>query len=640
MHRRRELETGVPFDGVVSRPRRRGDTVAAVSSAARSHVADEDTAPGSQDRTAGRERGRGARVRLVAIRFTQWWGTPAAVDLMVGLIYLAFAFWLFRGLWPDPATRAIADNVNDQSLIEWFLANGTLVWTGDFSLVSDRLNAPVGVNLMSNASHIAHGVIMAPVTFLFGVPVSFALLVAINLAATAAGWYLLFARGLRLGRGAALVGGAVAGFAPGMIAQSNSHLHMTAQWLVPPIVWCVIRLTRVETAKQAVRPAVGLALLVTVQVFLGEEVLYLTALTMALFAVAYAVSRPRWAREVAGPFLLGMLIAVGISIILLAYPLSVQFAGRQHTSNAPFASAAFYSDVASYFLFSPLSLAGSAEAGRLATSSAEYNTYLGLPLVLVLLAIAAWRLRSPVTIAVMVSAAVMTLLSLGPNVTFEGRHTGWLSPYGWIADVPVISAALPTRYSLALIPLIAVLLAYGLHAAARTEGFLRLAVPVAVAASLLPLTPMPLATTDRRPVPTFISSGAWRQCVPEAGVLVPVPLPTPKKPDSMRWPAAANVRFAIPEGFFIGPHGPRGKSSIGIYPQPTSQLLASVAATGAVPDVDNEMRAQARKDLEFWRADCVALAHGPTEAALHRTLEALLGPGTRIADTWTWKINH
>src|SRR4029079_644505 len=127
-----------------------------------------------------------------------------------------------------------------------------LVWKGDFSLVTDRLNAPDGVNLMSNASHILHGVLMAPVTVLFGPGVSFAVLVALNLAATATGWYLLFARELRLHRGAAMVGGIFTGFAPGMIAQSNSHLHMPAQWLVPPIVWFVLRLTRARTPRQIV----------------------------------------------------------------------------------------------------------------------------------------------------------------------------------------------------------------------------------------------------------------------------------------------------------------------------------------------------------------------------------------------------
>jgi hypothetical protein len=614
-----------------------------VSRTARYHAADEAEAagPGHRDGPAPPVGlGPASLARRLGVRFTQWWGTPAAFDLMICLAYVAFSFWLTAGLWPHPTTRAIADNVNDQALIEWFLANGTLIWTGDFSLVSDRLNAPVGVNLMSNASHILHGMIMAPVTVMFGAPVSFALLVALNLSATAAGWYLLLVRGLGLGRGAAMVGGAFAGFAPGMIAQSNSHLHMTAQWLVPPMIWCVIRMTRVTALRQLLAPAVGLALLVTAQIFLGEEVLYLTVLTMAIFAIVYAAIRWRWARQVAGPFLLGMVIAVAVAVILLAYPLWVQFAGRQHTSNAPFGPEFFYSDLASFVVFSPLSLAGTEEAGKLATSPAEYNTYLGLPLLLVVAAIAVWRWRSPVTIAVVVSSLVMAVLSLGPYITMEGERTGWLSPYMWIAHVKVISSALPTRYALALIPLIAVLLAYALHDAARGRGFGRVAIPVAVAAALLPIAPVPLATADRPAVPTFISSGAWRQCAPEGGVIVPVPLPTPKQPDTMRWPAAANVAFAIPEGFFIGPHGAGGKSSIGIYPRPTSQLLAGVATTGSVPEIDDDVRAQAQDDIQFWQADCVALAHGPREAALRETLEALLGPGTRIADTWTWKITR
>ena len=28
------------------------------------------------------------------------------------------------------------------------------------------------------------------------------------------------------------------------------------------------------------------------------------------------------------------------------------------------------------------------------------------------------------------------------------------------------------------------------------------------------------------------------------------------------------------------------------------------------------------------------------ETALHATLDQLLGPGTVIADTWTWKVSH
>lgn len=120
--------------------------------------------------------------------------------------------------------------------------------------------------------------------------------------------------------------------------------------------------------------------------------------------------------------------------------------------------------------------------------------------------------------------------------------------------------------------------------------------------------------------------------------MVPVPLPTPQNPDLMRWPAAANVAFAIPEGFFIGPYGPGGKSSIGTYPRPTSQMLATVARTGTIPEISDATRARAQADLAFWRADCVALAPGPQEAPLRATLEQLLGPGTVIAGTVTWRV--
>jgi hypothetical protein len=555
-------------------------------------------------------------------------------------MYLAFAAWLSHNLWPDPATRALAQNVNDQALVEWFLAHAVLVWKGDFSLLTDRLNSPDGVNLMSNASHILQGVLMAPVTVLFGAAVSFALLVALNLAATASGWYLLFARGLRLHRGAAIVGALFAAFAPGMISQSLSHLHMTAQWLVPPIVWCVIRLTRVRRQREAVLTALGLSGLVCAQLLLGEEVLFLTVLTLVVFAVVYAAIRWRWARTVAPTFLAGMVLAVGVSMIVLVYPLWFQFGGPHHTPNAPFAPQFYYADLASYFVFSPMSLAGSDDAGRLASSHTELNAFFGLPLLVVLLGCAVWRRRSPAVVAATLTGLIMLYLSLGVDVTLDGEKTGWPSLYRHFADIPVVNGALPTRYSLAVVALIAVVLANTVDAAIRTRGVCRVAVPTAIVAALLPLTPMPLQATDRAPVPEFITTGAWRQCAPEGGVIVPVPLPTPTAPDSMRWASAADAAFGLPEGFFIGNYGPGGRASVGTYKRPTSKLLADVATAGAIPDITDATRAQARADLAFWRADCVALAHGPNEGVLRTALERLLGPGTPIADTWTWKVSR
>jgi len=619
--------------------RRAGDTVARVKSTGRPTTADDtDTSENGQQTVSAPAQESVALRTLYA--FGRWWGTPAAVDLTVCLVYVSFAFWVMRGLWPTPTTRAIGANPNDQALIEWFLSHGVLVWTGDFSFVTDRLNVPDGVNLMSNASHILHGIIMAPVTATLGAAVSFALLVALNLAATAAGWYLLLVRGLRLHRGAAILGGVFAGFAPGMISQSNSHLHMTAQWLVPPIVYLVIRLTRLTGARAVVITSVGLGLLIAAQLFLGEEVLFLTALSLAVFTIVYAACRWAWTKQVGARFVGGMMIASGIAFALAAYALWTQFNGRQHTPNAPFAAEFFYADLATFTMFSPLSLAGPDGISPLGTGPTEYNTYLGWPIVLLVIGLIVWRWRSPVTVALGVTSLLMFLLSLGPFVTLNGERTDWFSVYGLIAKIPVVDGALPTRYALALIPLIAVLVAYGVDAALKRTDFVRWLVPVAAIAAILPTMPMPLDTVYRDPVPTFISSGAWRECAPEGGVIVPVPLPTPQQPDVMRWPAQANAAFAIPEGFFIGPYGPEGRSSIGIYPRPTSLLLADVANTGQIPAIDANTIAQAKQDLAYWRADCVALAHVPAEPALRETLNQLLGPGQVIADTWTWKVTR
>ena len=190
------------------------------------------------------------------------------MDAAVILAFLGFAIWLLHDLLADPNGRALAQNPADQTLYEWFLSYDTRFWTGDFSLVTDRLNAPSGVNLLANTTVIALGVIFTPITLLLGTGTTFAVILVLNLAGTATAWYLLFRRTLRAPILAAATGAAFCGFAPGMISQSNAHLHITAQWLVPAMVWAVIRIWQAPDRK--VKYGVILALLVSLQVLIGE----------------------------------------------------------------------------------------------------------------------------------------------------------------------------------------------------------------------------------------------------------------------------------------------------------------------------------------------------------------------------------
>lgn len=565
-----------------------------------------------------------------------------------------FAGWLTSGLWPDPATHALAFNPNDQALDEWFLAHGTRFYTGDFHLVTGLLNAPDGVNLMCNASLIALGILMAPVTLAFGAPVSFAVVMAANLAATGIGWYLLFTRTLRLRRLGAAVGAGFAAFAPGMVSQANGHIHITAQLLVPPIVWCVVRLARLaedgedsEDSRdgmrrwvRAARLGVLLGALIALQLFIGEEVLFLAALALGTFCVVFAVARPSAARRFLPTVAAGLGVAAAVAIGLLAYPLWLQFSGPQSVPNGPFNAAYFSADLAGFASISPLSYGGEQSATALSSSPAEYTGFFGWPLLLVAGGIALWLWRRPPVLAAAVTALLMCGFSLGPQLVINQVRTTHTGPYALLSWLPVLDNALPTRFALAAIAPLALMLATAIHIAVTEARLMRIIVPVAVVVALVPLLPRPLPVQHRAAAPLFFSAGHWRACVPRNGVLVPVPLPNGGDPDTMRWAAAANDEFGLPQGWFIGPYASGGGASVGIYPRPTSQLFDKIATTGQQPKITQTERDAAAADITYWGASCVVLAADhPRAAELKFAVDGLFGPGERVADVWTWHVS-
>ncbi|MFY1574480.1 hypothetical protein ACN26Z_06280 [Verrucosispora sp. WMMD703] len=602
---------------------------------------------------AGRPLARVRRQRLTRLART---AAQYRIDLLVGLFFAALAGALTHRLWADPTGLVLALNPEDQVLYEWFLAVDARALLGDFGLSTDRLNAPVGVNLMANTSVIALGVLCAPVTLLFGAPVTFALLVTLNLAGTATAWYLLFSRTLRARRAAATLGGALCGFAPGMVSQSNSHLHMTAQWLLPVIVWLVVRLLRaadpaarsdpggrvstgVPDRRRLTTSALGLAAAVAAQVFIGEEVLFLAALTLLVMAVTMILTDRDLARRALPAFAGAMVLAAGTALLVLARPLWFQFAGPLGVADGMFSPHYFSADLRSWWAISPLSLLGDDRSAQLSTGPAEYNTFLGWPLLVVTTGCAVWLGRRPLVLACTAGILVMAALSLGPELVFDREGSGLPGPYALLGGVPVVDGALPMRFALAVPPLIATLLVLAVDRALRSTGRARRLTLVAVAVAVVPLLPAPLPTAQRPPVPEFITAGHWRTCVEPGGVLVPVPLATPKEPWPMRWATAADAEFSMPQGFFIGPHGRGGSAAMGVAPRPTSALLADVARSGLRPVVGDEQRRRAAADVAYWGASCVVLAADTAHAdSLRLTLEALYGPSTRLTDAWYWRV--
>jgi hypothetical protein len=162
----------------------------------------------------------------------------------------------------------------------------------------------------------------------------------------------------------------------------------------------------------------------------------------------------------------------------------------------------------------------------------------------------------------------------------------------------------------------------------------------ALAATLLPLAPLPIGTNPAWPVPDFVATGEWRAHVPPGRTLVPVPPTTgAESTTGMYWSARTGVAFTAPGGYFIGPSGPDdAQARWGSPDRPTARLLGGVATTGEVPVITDADRARAVEDLRYWRAAIVV------QAGLHRgnpvkeTVEQLLGPARNISGAWVWDV--
>lgn len=579
-------------------------------------------------------------------------------DLLAVVASLSLAIWVTSGLWRDPNGRVLQVNSSDQTFFEWLLAYGAHAVThGENPLFTNLVNVPDGVNLAVNTSVTVYAVVFAPLTYLIGPSATFLVVLTLNLAATALAWYWLLTRKFLRSPLAALVGGLFIGFSPGLVSHANAHLNWTAGWLVPLLVWRVLRL---REPGRWLRNGLMLGLLVAVAFSIAAEGLFFTALACGVFLGTWVLTPGRRAevRAALGPFLRGLSAAAVTASVLLAYPLWMHFLGAQRFTGTGFDPRIHAEDLLAYPAFPQRSLAGVAGLGTsLAPNPTEENSFLGVPLLLLTVAclVLLWRHAGPgrrATLrALMVTAGVFTVLSWGPRVKIAGEITDVPLPYALLADLPVFNAALPARLALVVTTVVGIVLAFTLDdllVRSRQPATVPPGWTVAFALALLPLLPAPLLTVAREPIPTFITSGTWREYVPPGGVLATVPLTLDLTPDGQRWQAYALSRrqgeFAIPSGFFLGPGGPNGRGKIGPVPRFLDGLLLAVAKTGTVPEVTDDDRSAARADLRHWQVDALVLAdevHGAKwpvdEAALLEVTTKLLGPPERVGDVWLWR---
>ncbi|WBB78604.1 hypothetical protein O7606_20640 [Micromonospora sp. WMMD882] len=569
-------------------------------------------------------------------------------DVAAVLSFVLLAGWVTARFWLDPTQESLV-NATDQAQFEWMMAHGARVVT-DFAYPfgSDRMNVPDGVNLMANTSVLSVSLPMTPITELFGPRAAFLLFLTSALAATGTAWYFVISRVLVPSRPAAWTGALFCAFSPAMISHANAHPNIVAQYVVPLIVWRTLALRR---PGRWLRNGVLLGSLIVWQTFLNPEILLMTAVGLGVVVAVLLLRRPDLRRDTR-PFLAGLAVAAGFSLVLLAYPLYVMLLGPGAYDGLSALIRGYSSDLASFFAWPGESLAGDPrDTERLARNPTEENAFFGWPLVVLTLALVWWLRGRAEVLGLAAVGVIFTVLSLGRELRYDGQGTGVPAPWAALENLPILHSVVPTRWALALTPVVGLLLAYGVghaagltrrHPAARRQ--IRFATGTVLLMALLPLTPTPLPTTRMDPVPEFVTSGAWRPYLAGGRSLVTLPMPDTDYADPLRWSAVTGLELPIARGYFLGPDrrpdAPEGRIALfGATPRPTSTFFTTIRRTGAVPPITPQTRVAAVDDLRYWRAGAVALAGHRHEDALRRGMTELTGiEPVRTGGVWLWDV--
>ncbi|MDG4829795.1 hypothetical protein O7627_10835 [Solwaraspora sp. WMMD1047] len=564
-------------------------------------------------------------------------------DLSVYGFFLVMAVWVTSQIWLDPAGRVASLYSSDPAQVQYFLAHSVrVVLHGEYPFFTEQLNYPDGVNLMANTAILGLGIPMVPVTLLFGPAVTFVVLVTLALAGTASAWYYVLSRHLVRWPVAAMVGGWFCGFSPAMLSHANWHPNIISQFLLPFIVWRVLVLTR---STRVVRDGVILALLVTYQAFINEEILLFTALACGVFLLAMVAQRPGLWASAWRPLLGGVAVCAVVATALLAYPLYVQFAGRQAYHGLSDAVRDYGNDLAAFFAPGSTTLGGDRRANiELAPNYSEENAFFGWSLALLTVAIVVWLRRELIVRALAFTGLLFAVLSLGERVSWWSRGELW-GPWDWLVHAPLLDAVVPTRFGLITSVVVALLLALAVDRAWTVElGSLRTTrtlIVTALVVALLPVLPLPLREVSRPPVPDFITSGAWEEYVTDDQTLVPVPVPAMGHTHGMRWAAATNLDFKIPGGYFLAPrNGMTGDPGrFGGRPNGLGTILDRVWTTGRPVTMTEAQRRRSLDELRYWRAAILVLPIREQNAdPLRRTVQQIAGPGRQIDDVWVWDV--
>jgi hypothetical protein len=515
---------------------------------------------------------------------------PALQGLLAFAIYLGvFVGWFALPLVSNLKQPVVGQNQVDPNFYVWawrWWPYAMSHWTNP--LFSAKIGAPGGYNLAWATTSPPVALLFWPVTAVFGPAASFNL--TLLLAPPVSGWAAFIAARRLTGRfWPALLGGAVYGFSIYELQHSVSgQPNLTVNALLPLMLYLVLLWWDGTLGRTGFVIWMTVAMALEFYVFI-EAFAEMTVLWVLALAIGAAVAGRGTRRKVAR--LAGLTAIAYAASLVLAAPYLIY--ALTHNPNSITRQLPIYSlDLVGLIVPRPDRVFGLRSLGAYAGHTLSHyslSAYVGIPLLVVVLALAVFAWRSKITRLVVIIFVVIIALAVGPNLLVGGTQVFSL-PWGSLWSLPIARSAEPSRFILFGYLVLAIALALWLAAPVASRllraarwglGLLAIA---AIFANLPTFYSVVVPTPPRydpamQPVnalPAFITDGLYRQYLKPREIVVVV---SHRGNAGMLFQANAGFYFRIAGGFVNA-----SMSRVDAMPEPVAMLTHPTKARGKAFD--------------------------------------------------------
>jgi hypothetical protein len=612
------------------------------------------------------------------------WVTRVRPYLIAGGAYLLLSVLMWIHVWSGHPSSVTTCGCGDTSATIWYTAWPPYAMAHGLNpLYSTAIGYPNGVNLV----FAAYGIVMAPVTWLFGPVSSVNVILTVSPVLSALAMFALVRRWVSW-MPAAFIAGLFYGFSPFVVSNLGvAHVDFIMVAIPPLVVLCLDELL-IRQERHPALVGIVMGLLLSAQFFVGVELLALmvveVALGIAMIVIYTAVRNPAALREHAAHAVIGSGVAVVTALVLLIVPAWFGLAGPARFSDVTHPGlklTAFSASIAnSVFPLAPLKdmqwqhIVGAYQGPMLSSQ------YVGVGVVLVCLVglIVWWKDRLLWLFGILSVVTLLLATSSGPLLAklpfLKNVYLLHFVLFVYLSVAVVLAVIIDSTRSAvrqldestnaastgSASPRPSALYAWGGALAGLALAVVAIAPPAAYVAKSIPMTVEAVA------VPNWFRTVAPR--LPEHSVVLALPAPftttTPgvkwETPDgephllasgwkqaALTWHALSGQRYSLVGS---GGLGVGAKHDVG-EDQGQNIITRVTFAYGSSPTVNSSDIVAVHRALAEWGVTMVVLPDQPElpsydQVASVTAMAALLSAATgakpaHVADAWVWRqVNH